>query len=209
VDARRLGRRSFRRLARVPVLSAHGFLTRRALGLAACALALLPLRADGRVLLTREAALAQAFGARARIETRTTYLTPGQVSRVQQAAGAQLASARVTAYRGLVGDSLVGTAYVDTHPVRSQMETVLIVVTPEGSVSAVEVLAFNEPDDYLPPPRWLGQFDGRALSRDLKPGLAVPSLSGATLTARAVASAVRRTLALHTTLAEIANAGER
>ena len=100
-------------------------------------------------------------------------------------------------YRGTVGDSLVGTAYLDTHPVRSQMETILIVINREGRVGAVEVLAFNEPDDYLPPPRWLDRFDGKVLSRDLKPGLAVPSLSGATLTARAVSAAVRRTLALH------------
>ena len=156
--------------------------------------------------MTREAALAQAFGPRARVEARTTFLTPEQVTRVQQAAGAQLASPRVTAYRGVVGDTLVGTAYLDTHPVRSQKETVLIVVTPEGRVGAVEILAFDEPEDYFPPPRWLDRFDGKALSKDLKPGLAVPSLSGATLTARAVSAAVRRTLALH---AELAGSGAR
>ena len=153
------------------------------------------------MLLTRDAALRQAFGPRARIDTTTVYLLPAQVARVEQAAGAKLASPRVVSYRGTVGDSLIGTAYLDTHPVRSQMETVLIVITREGKVGAVEVLAFNEPDDYLPPPRWLERFEGKALSKDLKPGLAVPSLSGATLTARAVSAAVRRTLALHQLLA--------
>ena len=167
----------------------------------ACALALLPPQADAHVLLTREAAFAQVFGPRAQVVAHTVYLTPEQVTAVEQAAGAKLASARVVAYRGGLGDSLVGTAYLDTHPVRSQMETVMIVVTPGGKVGAVEVLAFNEPDDYLPPPRWLDRFDGHTLSKDLKPGLAVPSLSGATLTARAVSSAVRRTLALHAALA--------
>ena len=149
------------------------------------------------MFLTRDAALRQAFGPKARVDTTTVYLLPAQVARIEQAAGAKLASARVVSYRGSVGDSLVGTAYLDTHPVRSQMETILIVITPEGRVGAVEVLSFNEPEDYLPPPRWLDQFDGKALSKDLKPGLAVPNLSGATLTARAVSAAVRRTLALH------------
>jgi electron transport complex protein RnfG len=155
------------------------------------------LGAGARVFLTREAALVQAFGVGARIETRTVYLTPEQVARVERDAGAKLASPRVVAYRGVAGDSLAGTAYLDTHPVRSQMETIMIVVAPSGRVSAVEVLAFNEPMDYLPPVRWLERFDGKVLSKDLKPGLAVPSLSGATLTARAVSAAVRRTLALH------------
>jgi len=167
-------------------------------------LVVLPTQACARVLLTREAAFAQAFGPRAQVVARTVYLTPEQVAAVEQAAGAKLASARVVAYRGALGDSLVGTAYLDTHAVRSQMETVMIVVTPGGKVGAVEVLAFNEPDDYLPPPRWLDRFDGHTLSKDLKPGLAVPSLSGATLTARAVSSAVRRTLALHAALAALA-----
>jgi Na+-translocating ferredoxin:NAD+ oxidoreductase RnfG subunit len=177
-----------------------------ACALAAPVLALVPARSDARILLTREAAFIQVFGPQAKVDPRTVYLTPPQVEAVEQAAGAKLASARVVAYRGLLGDSLVGTAYLDTHPVRSQMETVMIVVTPEGKVGAVEVLAFNEPDDYLPPPRWLERFDGRTLSKDLKPGLAVPSLSGATLTARAVSAAVRRTLALHAALAALAPA---
>jgi hypothetical protein len=177
---------------------------RRISWIAPCALALLPALADARVLLTREAAFAQAFGPHARVAARTVYLTPEQATAVEQVAGAKLASVRVVAYRGAIGDSLVGTAYLDTHTVRSQMETVMIVVTPQGKVGAVEVLAFNEPDDYLPPPRWLDRFDGRALSKDLKPGLAVPSLSGATLTARAVSSAVRRTLALHAALTALA-----
>jgi hypothetical protein len=159
--------------------------------------------ADARVLTTREAALAQAFGPRARIETVTTYLTPAQVARAEQAAGAKLASPRVVSYRALVGDSLAGTAYLDTHPVRSQKETVLIVIGRAGTVQAVEVLAFAEPDDYLPPPRWLDRFEGKALAKDLKPGQAVPNLAGATLTARAVAAAVRRTLALHALLAPV------
>jgi hypothetical protein len=170
---------------------------------AALVLLALGARAEARVLLTREAALTQAFGPRARIEPRTIYLTPEQAVRVEKSAGATLASPRVVAWRASIGDSLLGTAYLDTHRVRSQSETVLIVVSREGRALAVEVLAFNEPDDYLPPPRWLERFESKALSSDLRPGLAVPNLAGATLTARAVAAAVRRTLALHAALAAL------
>jgi hypothetical protein len=80
-------------------------------------------------------------------------------------------------------------------------ETVLVVVTPRGRVGAVEVLAFDEPEDYRPPKRWLETFEDRALARDLRPGGAVPNLGGSTLTARALAAAVRRTLALHAEIA--------
>ena len=147
--------------------------------------------------LTRERALAQVFGADATIEPRTVFLTAAAAKRAESAAGAKLASPRVTAYVGRRGDRVLGTAYLDTHAVRSMNETVLIVVSPARRVAAVEVLAFNEPGDYLPPRRWLDTFRDRALARDLKPGAAVPHLGGSTLTARAVATAVRRTLAVH------------
>lgn len=175
----------------------------RLLLVAALVLGCMPAGAGARVLLTREAALAQAFGPRAHVEARTVYLAPAQAQAVERAAGAQLATARVVAYCAMAGDTLLGTGYLDTHRVRSQTETVLILVRPDGKVGAVEVLAFNEPDDYLPPPRWLERFEGRGLSKDLRPGLAVPGLAGATLTARAISAAVRRTLALHAALARI------
>lgn len=104
---------------------------------------------------------------------------------------------RVTRYEAFRGDSLLGIGYVETHRVRSMNETVLVTVTPAGRVGVVEILAFDEPDDYRAPRRWLDGFAGRTLSRDLRPGAALPNLGGSTLTARAVAAAVRRTLALH------------
>ena len=136
------------------------------------------------------------------------FLPAAAARRAEQAAGAKLASVRVTRYVATRGDSLLGTGYVDTHRVRSMNETVLVVVTPRGRVGAVEVLAFHEPDDYLPPPRWLERFEDKTLSKDLRPGGAVPSLGGSTLTARAIAAAVRRTLALHAAIASV-DAGRR
>jgi hypothetical protein len=68
-------------------------------------------------------------------------------------------------------------------------------------VRRIEVLAFREPEDYLPRAAWYGQFldrelgDGLALKRDIR------GVAGATLTARATTDAVRRVLALHRVIA--------
>lgn len=153
--------------------------------------------AAARVLIDRDRALAQAFGADATIRARTVFLSPEAARSAEQAAGAKLASPRIVRHEAWRGDSLLGTGYVESHRVRTMNETVLVVVTPAGRVGAVEILAFDEPDDYRAPPRWLDTFTGKSLSKDLKPGRLVPHLGGSTLTARAVASAVRRALALH------------
>lgn len=168
-----------------------------ALVLAVAALSACALPAGARTYLDRERALAQAFGPGATVRVRTVFLSPAAARRAEEAAGAKLATPRITRYQGVRADTLVGTAYLDTHRVRSMNETILVVVTPAGRVGAVEVLAFAEPEDYKPPRRWLDTLGDRALSRDLRPGAAVPHLGGATLTARAITAAVRRTLALH------------
>jgi len=157
--------------------------------------------AQCKVYLTRDRALALYAGDSLRIETRTAYLTPVQTKAIQDAAEAPFQAARVTYYVAV--DSL-GAArlylYLDMHTVRTMVETVLIALDREGVVRSVEVLAFHEPEDYLPPSRWLALLPGRSLDEDLRPGEAMPPISGATLTARAITDAVRRALAIHATL---------
>ena len=72
-----------------------------------------------------------------------------------------------------------------------------MLVQPDGTVGRVEVLSFAEPEDYLPRPAWLRLFDGRRLDPDLSVGRGLAHVTGATLTTRAIASAVRRVLAVH------------
>ena len=79
-------------------------------------------------------------------------------------------------------------------------ETLMIVVDPRGSVVKAEVLSFDEPPEYLPKPRWFDLFRARRLDSDLAAGKGIPVVTGATLTSRAVAAAVRRALALHAVL---------
>lgn len=161
--------------------------------------ALLPGAALAKTYETRDAALERVFGD-AEIERRTMFLTEAQVEAVQTAAGTRLEQARVTFYEARRGETLVGRAYLDTHLVRSLYETVLIVVDAQGRTRNVDILAFHEPEDYLPPPRWLRTLESRTLSKRLRPGDEIDALSGATLSARAAAAAVRRALALDTLL---------
>jgi len=146
-------------------------------------------------------ALARVFPSPGAVTKDTLYLTEEQAREAGALAGSPLPSKIVTRYiaRGTNGVSgeLLGVGYVETHLVRTLPETLLIVVDREGKVARVEVLAFREPREYLPSERWLGQFDGRELEPDLQLKRAIRSLSGATLSSRAVTEAVRRALAVH------------
>ena len=90
-----------------------------------------------------------------------------------------------------------GTAYFDTHRVRTLAETVMVAIDPAGGILRVEVLSFDEPPDYLPRDEWYAQFGGRALAPETELGRAIRPVTGATLTARVTTDAARRALAIH------------
>jgi len=149
------------------------------------------------VLLTVEEALSLAFPGAA-IERRTVYLTDAERARAAELAGGPLASGVARPYLATgEGGTPAGTAYLDTHRVRTLPQTVMIALDARGEVLRVEVLSFDEPPDYLPREEWYRQFDGRALAAPLAPGRDLRGITGATLTTRSTAAAVKRALALH------------
>jgi hypothetical protein len=153
--------------------------------------------ASARVLLTVDEALGLAFSG-CEIERRTVYLTEPELAEARRLAGVEIPGAVVRPYRGRCpdGGEAGGTAYFDTHRVRTLPETVMVVVAADGRVRRIEVLSFDEPPDYLPRAGWYGQLVGLRLDDELALGRSIRGVTGATLTARATTEAVRRVLAL-------------
>ncbi len=153
--------------------------------------------AAAKVFMTQEQALNRAFPAPQTRERRTLFLSPGQAQQVVTLAGSPLERSVVPYYVGMREGVITGYAYFDTHLVRTLPETVLVRLTPGGRIVAIEVLSFDEPEDYLPRERWLRQFDGRLLDDELSLKGAIRGLTGATLSSRSVTAAARRILAIH------------
>ena len=181
------------RLARIRLLGGARLLVAAAGILAAAA-------AGAKVFLTQEEALRLAFPG-AKIERRTAYLTEAQQKAAQKLSGdPETPSALESYYVGTKDDRLVGTAYFDTHTVRTMPETIMVVVDPAGAIARIEVLSFSEPEEYLPKAHWYEQFQGKPLDDELSMKRGIRPVTGATLTARATTDAARRVLALHRVL---------
>lgn len=155
--------------------------------------------------------LALAFPEADSLEHRTIFLAETQMARVNERAGkdASLAGELVTSYTARRGGEAIGTAYLDTHLVRTLSETVLISVDARGKLIRADILRFEEPPEYRAPGPWLEHLRGRDLSGGLVPGRDVHAITGATLTSRSVTRAVRRVLALHEVLSADASAHEQ
>jgi Na+-translocating ferredoxin:NAD+ oxidoreductase RnfG subunit len=159
-------------------------------------LALVAPPVQAKVVHSREEALALVFPEAERIENRTFTLSEEQAKRVTTLATTPLESKQETVYIGYKNEQVLGYAFLDSRTVRTLPATFLIVLSPAGVVQHVLVLAFHEPEDYLPPERWLRQFEQQPLGSDLQLHRNIHGIAGATLSSQAVTNSVRQVLAL-------------
>ena len=156
--------------------------------------------AAAEVFLSQKEALALAFPGADRIEKRSLVLDDAQAETVERLSGAALESRLVTLHEGFRGDTRLGYALIDVHNVRTLPEAFLVVLSPEGVVTGLRMLAFYEPSEYKPTDRFLAQFDARALGPELRLGGSIHGIAGSSLSSRAVTTGVRRSLALYEVL---------
>ncbi len=158
--------------------------------------------AEAKVFFSRNEALELAFPEADRIEAATYVLEDAEVRKIEALAQGPIESKLVKIYTGVKDEEVLGYAVIDMHRVRTLPEAFLVVLSPEGAVRSLRVLAFHEPLEYLPAERWYRQFDHKDLAEPLRLGKDVHAVVGATLSARATTRGVRRILAYYEVLIE-------
>lgn len=156
--------------------------------------------AHAKVFHSRQEALKLAFPTADRVEKDTHILSAKEIAEIEAVSRAPVESKLVTIFTAYRSDALLGYAHIDIHPVRTQDEAFLVVLTPTGEVRSARVLAFHEPLDYLPAERWYAQFVGKTREDRLRVHGDVHGVVGATLSTRVATAAVRRVLAYHAVL---------
>jgi len=148
------------------------------------------------VYYSKDEAFELAFGQGAAVESLPVFLTDDQAAAIEKTAQVKLDSKLFTFHVGKRGDQVLGYAAIESHNVRTQPETVLIVLTPRGELNRIEMLAFHEPPEYQPPARWFEKLYRRPFE-DLRLNQGVDAISGATLSSRATVDGVRKVLAIY------------
>jgi len=156
----------------------------------------------GKSFLTQEEALRLAFPKGAVVTRKTAFLSDADRAEIARRAGGAPPPGLVAYYVATVDGQSAGTAYFDTHVVRTLPETIVVAVDPKGAIARIEILSFSEPEEYLPRGMWYGQFPGRTLSDELSEKKGVRPVTGATITVRVTVEAARRVLALDAFLKE-------
>lgn len=120
------------------------------------------------------------------ITKKSMILTKAQHAEVQKLAKTRLKSKLYRIYIAQKGTETVGIGILLTHIVRSNTTAVLYIMTPQGELQNIEIIAFREPKEYLPSKRWIKQFtEHKSEHYDYQNGT-IDNISGATLSANAI-----------------------
>jgi Zn-finger domain-containing protein len=149
------------------------------------------------MLISPNEAMLHTFGNDAHITKKNILLDKQQSEQISQKARTKLTT-RV--YRTFVirqGDAITGHAVLLNETVRTKNAAVLYMIDAHGRIRTIEVIAFNEPPEYLPSHVWRGQFEGKDSTHELRVGKDIPTITGATMSARNIADGSRVAMALY------------
>ncbi|MFZ9610580.1 MAG: FMN-binding protein [Methylococcales bacterium] len=148
------------------------------------------------IYYSKNEAMELAFGKGTEIESLSLFPDEEQITKIEQVAKIKLDSGLFTFYVGRSQNKILAYAAIETTNVRTKPETLMIVLTPDGALRDVHVLAFHEPAEYEPPNGWFKKLYNRPLA-ELEINKGVDGISGATLSTRSAINSIRKVMTIY------------
>jgi Na+-translocating ferredoxin:NAD+ oxidoreductase RnfG subunit len=130
------------------------------------------------------------------VDTRNIILNDTQVAELSKLSMQKINTKLHRIYLAKNGEKTVGYGVLMNQKVRTKSAIALYLITLDNKIKSIEVVAFNEPLEYLPSATWLNVFDNKSIANTLKLNQDIPTTTGATLSARAITDGAREALAL-------------
>lgn len=124
-------------------------------------------------------------------------LTPEIKRRLEEGLGRGVEEKRYIFIIGMKGGKPTAYAVILNVIGKERPITFMIVINPDGAVRVVEVLVYRESQgSEIRDPRFMRQFQGKTARSQLRAGHDIDVITGATLSSRSAAYAVKKALAL-------------
>lgn len=137
----------------------------------------------------------RAFDAK-NVETRNIILSEGQMTQLGKASQQKIDTKLYRIYLAKNGTQTLGYGVLMNKKVRTKTAIALYLIGLDNKIKSIEIVAFNEPMEYLPTKTWLDVFDCKSASDPVKLNQDIPTTTGATLSARAITDGARSALSL-------------
>jgi len=157
---------------------------------------------NAKVLISPIEAMQENYGVDTVVSKKNILLNNTQFQTIQKNAHVKLNTKiyRIFTAKG-DDDRVIGYGILINKKVRSKNAVVLYFIK-NNTLQGIEIIAFNEPKEYTPSKSWSEQFIDTKTTTMLQLNRDIPSISGATLSARAVTDGSRVAFALYNKLLE-------
>jgi len=160
-------------------------------------LLLFTLSLHAQLLISPFDAMKLHFGDDSKIDKKTLLLTAAETKAITELAKVKLTTKIYKTFRASKDGKLLGFGILVLHKVRSKDTAVLSIIAPDGRLKTIETIAFNEPMEYLPSKSWIEVLHNQKLNDSLTLGKDIPSITAATMSARAATNAARIALSIY------------
>lgn len=142
----------------------------------------LPLSA--KMLISPKDAMEQNYGAKSKIVEDSIILSAAEAKKIQELSGVKLDSKIFKVFKALQDGKAIGYGVLINRKIRSKNGVVLYLISSESVLKGIEVIAFNEPMEYVPSKKWISQFENIETNKPLALSKDIPTITGATLSAK-------------------------
>ncbi|CAA6814489.1 MAG: Unknown protein [uncultured Sulfurovum sp.] len=132
------------------------------------------------------------------IEKKSLIFTKDEAKSIQEAARSKVHSKIVRYYKISNNQEVLGHAILLKQRIRTKNAAILYIVDVNNTMLGLEIVSFKEPSEYKPNDEWKKIFIGKTSEDTLIAGKDIATISGATLSARAISDAARLALAIAT-----------
>jgi len=136
------------------------------------------------------------FSKATKVSQKEILLTSNEKKTLEKQAKAKIDSNKIHFYVVKKSNAIVGYGVMLVQRIRTKKAAILYLIDKNEQIQNIEILVFHEPNEYKPYSTWKETFIGKSSKDDLRAGYDIPTISGSTLSARAITNASRIALAI-------------
>lgn len=160
-------------------------------------LTLFTLSLSAKILISPIDAMNSAYGEGTDISKKNILLSRIQAAKIEQDAQVKIDTKIFRFYKAEKEGKVLGYGILVNRKVRSKNAVALYFISIQGILKSIEIIAFNEPIEYMPSSKWNSQFEGISITKMLRLSKEIPTITGATLSARSITGGSRVAFAFY------------
>lgn len=150
-----------------------------------------------KVLITPQNAMKQTFTGAPAVTEKTVALNNAQIASIEKNSKTKLSANSIKIFTSQNKSKNIGYGVLLDTKIRSKNGVVLYMITPDGALKSIEIVAFNEPMEYIPSKKWIEQFQNSTAQTIEDNSKKAPAITGATLSAKIIIDGSKSALAIY------------